>query len=163
MAVPHSMRHQFERVLIPAGAKLVQESCRKCGQKRIRYANGNATYLNAKGSRSSFGRRPCVPVATADIPTESQLVEPPCGSDGFAELNKIVARIDRMAAAHHLSKRMTQEDAIVKDAFMIIRLMYEDMINHNVATKSREMAGRFLYSQRYEEVVKAIECKSTFS
>lgn len=153
MAVPHSMRHQFERVLIPAGEISVQETCKICGQKRIRYANGNATYIKSNGSRSPFGRKPCISPEVPQQTNDVQLIQ-------LQPLPAIYAETDRIVATKKFGRQMTQDDAIMKDALMIIKLMYEDLVIHNVASKSREMAGRFLYSQRYEEVVKAIESKT---
>lgn len=58
-------------------------------------------------------------------------------------------------------KAKTTSEAVtaanLKDSLMMIRLMYEDMIKHDVNTKSREMAGRFLYSNGYDQICKELQ------
>lgn len=56
-----------------------------------------------------------------------------------------------------MSEPMSQKHAAeFKDCLMIIQLMYEDMVKNDVNTKSREIAGRFLYSQSKQEIVESI-------
>lgn len=50
--------------------------------------------------------------------------------------------------------------ARLKDSLIILRLMYEDMIKNDVNTKSREMAGRFLYSEGHDQIVKELQSNS---
>lgn len=54
------------------------------------------------------------------------------------------------------------ELATVKDALQIIHLLYEDMVKHNIKTKARDMAGRLLYSERFEKLEARINDRYTY-
>ncbi len=57
-----------------------------------------------------------------------------------------------------MQQELTQKDAAtVHDLLVILNLMYEDMHKFNVKTKSRDMAGRFLYSNGYIETVEKLD------
>lgn len=54
---------------------------------------------------------------------------------------------------------LTESDARLKDAYVIINLLYEEMVVAGVNSKGRQMAGRLLYSAGYAETVKQLENK----
>jgi hypothetical protein len=49
--------------------------------------------------------------------------------------------------------------ARLKESIVIIRLMYEDLVKNDIASNARRIAGGFLYSQGYEQLVKELDKK----
>lgn len=45
----------------------------------------------------------------------------------------------------------THTEARLQESLVLIKCMYEDMVKHNLRTKVRDMAGRFLYSHKFQE------------
>jgi hypothetical protein len=64
----------------------------------------------------------------------------------------------RYQAAQALKQATIAEpDARLKDAYIIINLLFEEMVTAGMITKGRQMAGRLLYSAGYAETVKYLE------
>lgn len=134
------MRHDFETRLVPAGEPEVIEHC-PCGAKRVRYAGGRLVYINARGGKTPYNTIPCTRELSA-AQTRVNLTNP-----------APVIRIPIPA--------FTDTEARLRESIVTIKLMYEDMVKHGVDTKSRRIAGTFLHSQGYEQLVKELDKRTT--
>lgn len=56
-------------------------------------------------------------------------------------------------------KSMTNDEARLFEAYVIINVMYEEMVKNNLRTQGRYMAGTLLYSAGYVEKIKHLESK----
>jgi len=76
-------------------------------------------------------------------------------------VQKLVAPHEARYQAEQAAKRqaipLTETEARLKDAYIILNLMYREMVEAGLQTQGRRMAGRLLYSVDYEEVVKKLE------
>ena len=53
--------------------------------------------------------------------------------------------------------RLTDVEARLKDAYVIIQVLYEDAVTAGLRSAGRQMAGRLLYSAGYQETIKHLE------
>ena len=66
------------------------------------------------------------------------------------------ARYQAQQAVKRISG-ITEPEARLKDAYVIINLLFEEMVEAGMQTKGRQIAGRLLYSAGYAETVKHLE------
>lgn len=59
--------------------------------------------------------------------------------------------------ARQAAKRNDDLEARLKDAYVIINLLYEEAVTAGRMTTGRRMAGTLLYSAGYQEKVKELE------
>ena len=147
MKSPFATKHKFERKEVPYGEKTIDEVCEICGAIRVRYKSGSVAYRTEKGTVTPFSREckagssPKSSVTLTTTPT-------------IENLKPIKANETSGRAFLPTLQHLTDNEARLKESIVLIRLMFEDMIKNDVVTKSREMAGRFLYSNGYAEMVK---------
>lgn len=65
-----------------------------------------------------------------------------------------IIKTDTLAAR---GSHLTDAGARLKDCYIILNLLYADLVGAGLFTKGREMAGRLLYSNGYLETVKVLE------
>jgi hypothetical protein len=79
-----------------------------------------------------------------------------------------IQRVAELMAPHEARYQVAQAlkqpaiaepDARLKDAYVIINLLFEEMVTAGINSKGRQMAGRLLYSAGYAETVKYLENK----
>lgn len=51
-------------------------------------------------------------------------------------------------------------EARLRDSIVLVKLLYEDLVKNNVNSQAREMAGRYLYSNGYKELVDYLNKKN---
>lgn len=56
-----------------------------------------------------------------------------------------------------IAKKLTEPEATLKDALIIINVLYEDLAAAGIRSNGRQMAGRFLYSNGYTQTVKNLQ------
>ncbi len=128
------MKHQFQRLPIPEGERSVVEIC-PCGCISKRYLTGTRLYQQWDGVFRSDAVE-CKLVAKMEAPD--------------AEIKAAAARVIPIRDDADLRAQL-------KDAYIIINLLYEEAVTAGLRTPGRAMAGRLLYSAGYGETVKQIE------
>lgn len=180
------MSHRFEKKEIPEDAKYVEEIC-ACGAKRRRYASGAWAYYDEHGAVTPFNRsictrepgpiqkpRPATPKKIERTPKEKPTprrpsqqfipggtifdVSPEKKAERIAEReNMTCGRLAPAAAPVVALQNLTSAEAQMKDAYVIINLLYADLVAAGLWTRGRQMAGRLLYSAGYTETLKVLE------
>lgn len=160
-------RHSFTNTPIPKGETTVIEKCIKegCTILGIRNLSGSIVHINPRDNTPIYNgyRLPCTGKDKNNLTERIKAINHP-------QLEIITKAIEKFKQITVLVREpepiltktgLTQEEATLKDAITIIRLMYEDIIKNKIHTHSRRIAETFLHSQNYTEVVKNIESKTT--
>lgn len=145
----NSMNHKFPKTDIPEGQRFVEIQCINCGLASRTYRSGARAYYKENGSTT-----PYPPPCKSEFEYSDQPKEP-------IVLQTVAETIviKPVVRTHPTLAKIDEAGARLKDAMILINLMYEDLVKHDVYSNSRRMAGRFLYSQGYEEIVKSVEHK----
>lgn len=130
------MRHKFLKVdFDKEGIEEKMQQCVNCGQTGLFRRGKTVVYLYKNGSKYPTSQYPCeIKINLAEnniIPISAPVNNTP--------INKI-------------SK--AEENGKSFDAMLMIRILYEDLVINGINSKARQMAGRFLYSEGYQEFVK---------
>ena len=143
------MRHKFPKPVYAEGIEQVTVHCIRCGCEGLLRKGKSMCYIWPNGSKYPKSKDPCHDGTAAIIDTGGKEVvtpkQPPTITH-FPQGTRIVPNIVAVSLAK------TNFDLLV-----IFKLIYEDLVKHDVYSKSRQMAGRFLYSEGYQEYVKTIE------
>jgi hypothetical protein len=49
------------------------------------------------------------------------------------------------------------DNSTIQELLVLVNLMFEDMIKQDINTTSRRMAGKFIYSEKYQEISKQLD------
>lgn len=146
------MNHKFAPIPIPDGEKNVTETCIRCPQKRLRFA-GTPEYFTYP-----YGNKPC---GEAEHPAkEYSIISQNVNVDRFTDkklhdIQPLHSRRAPVSVSSYLP--IPEADARLKEALIIVHLLYEDLVGNDIRSKSRQIAGRFLYSQKYQELADKFE------
>lgn len=132
------MKHSFPDVQLPLGANEAPQECKNCGAVRYKHKKGYYFWLTESGSKTPYG--------------------PKCGVTGISKPYVQEPRpLPKSLPTIAQPIRMNNHEARLHEALVLINVMYEDMVVNGLRTAGRSMAGRFLYSAGYTEVVKELE------
>lgn len=160
-SITESTRHKFEKKEIGPGENSTIEYCIKCGLKSKRYANnGRVYYLNGKQASkvpvcakiSTISEELCV--KDNDISEKTEVTH-----ESVTAISEIEEKIETLTTKQEKEEIGSKNEFESKlfDSYVIIKLMYEDMVRAGIDSKSRRMAGRLLYSNGFEDFIKSIE------
>lgn len=159
------MYHRFIPQEIPQGKKFVIEFC-VCGAASRRYTEGRF-YEQTDGT---YGKKPLACTRTQSLSADevrragedlAETIELPLQLPARSEGRRFdigkLALPTKIGRAVVTNNRLTPIESQLLDAYIILNIMFEDMVSAGVRTQGREMAGRLLYSAGYQKALKEIE------
>jgi hypothetical protein len=147
-------RHRFGHRDIPEGQATVIETCEICGLASKRYA-GNVRAYFIDNHRTQVKAPPCTPIEIKNIPEEKGIV--------VNIVKPVEVPLNVIKEIHKplpVKSALTETEARLRDALVIIKLLYEDLVKNNVNSTARNMAGRYLYCSEHQELIKNLDSKT---
>lgn len=162
-------RHKFNTQAIPIDEIGVTEFC-ECGVESFRYKTGGRKYMvdgkwttktpECTRKHAKVGQEEIVQIEEIkedDIPMHEveEIVEE---NTSNPDVGFIHVKHDHERSIMHVPQLPNDIDRfIIEKVIVIMRALYEDSVIHGLDTNSRKMAGRLLYSDEYEELVKKLQ------
>ena len=179
-------RHKFIRVEPEEGAKFVMESC-LCGIISKRWISGGRDFYDGEGKATKITPKCTVAHTIPKVKKEKKVKvifsrEIKREAIGMKDLGTVniqsptveeivkasqhiplhTTMIGEQAESRFAPRRKLEEcEARLVDAYVIIKVLYEDAVKAGINTTGRNMAGRLLYSAGFEEFKKMVESRGT--